>query len=319
MRARKKEVIQGLNLTRPITFHVFPALCKLFPWSLCRMDEWNKGNLPAVEPASCLNPWWTVKKRLYVMFLLWPLFTVVKGGEAKICSGGDGSHVWVVVRQRGRILFWEDWGMTVFFQVDVHAPPSAQTESSASVLRNTQCRRTAQAAINWEEVFLADQLGCCCCSLTTQPAGRRTSSCLCLWALVGVAQRVYFLLLTYTIWAAGERNQRSAAPPADNSVIGIYIWLRTLFTLSGARRPSTRNVIFTSRDAERCQLLSPSPVYFYLFIFLSAAHLFHETPLRRRESWRRTRRLSSHDQLKKKTTKKRGETAGLFQPISPTT
>lgn len=88
-----------------------------------------------------------------------------------------------------------------------------------------------------------------------------------------------------------------------NSVIGIYIWLRTLFTLSGARRPSTRNVIFTSRDAERCQLLSPSHVYFYLFIFLSAAHLFHETPLRRRESWRRTRRLSSHDQLKKKPKK----------------
>lgn len=266
MRTRKKEVIQGLNLTRPITFHVFPPLCKLFPWSLCRMDEWNKGNLPAVEPTSCLNPWWTVKKRLYVMFLLRPLFTVVKGGEAKICCGGDGSRVWVVVRQRGRILFWEDGGMTVFFQVDVHAPPSAQTESSASVLWNTQSRRTAQAAINWEEVFLADQLGCCCCSLTTQPAGRRTSSCLCIWASAGLRSVFTFSssLTQYELPGRGIKDRRHRQQTTVSSVFTFGCALCLLCAVLVVLPHEMWFLLHVMRSAASCFLHLPF-IFIYLF------------------------------------------------------
>lgn len=180
------------------------------------------------------------------MFLLWLLFTVVKGCETKICSSGDDTCVWVVVRQRGRFLFWEDWGMTVFFQMDVHAPPSAQTESSASILWNTQCRRTAKAGINWEEVFIDDQLGCCCCywncccccCCLTQPhdavGWSRKSSCLPVRVSVGLAQSVYFSpsLTQYELPGRGIKDR-----PRQHTLSSLFTFgcaLCLLDTLSAA-------------------------------------------------------------------------------------
>lgn len=78
--------------------------------------------------------------------------------------------------------------MTVFVQVDVHVLPSLQTELSLPVSYEKHAD-TAQANINWEEVCLTDQLGCCWLAQPHDSAGwSQTSSCLYLWAL-GHSQR----------------------------------------------------------------------------------------------------------------------------------
>lgn len=197
--------------------------------------------------------------------------------------------------------------------MDVHAPPSAQTESSACILWNTQCRRTARAGINWEEVFFAGQLGCCCCWNHHRRRHRCCWQC-CSWCLTqphdavgwsqekfmfvcpsigGACAECFLLPLTYTIWSAWERNQRSAAPADTVIVIYIGCALCLLYTLSAPLAVFLHGMWFllhVMMSSASCFLL-----FIFISFFFSAAHMFHETPLRQKESWHCTKWLSSHD------------------------
>lgn len=177
--------------------------------------------------------------------------------------------------------------MTVFFQVDVHVLPSLQTELSLPVSYETHTD-TALANINWEEVCLADQLGCCWLAQPHDSAGwSQTSSCLYLWAL-GHSQRcasVYSPPHLYNMSCRREESEIGNARQHCHRYLHlaaqfvfafhvVFISERFQYCVCDPQARRYTAYDFSSRDAELCQLLSPSPVFFFF------AFLFHETPLR---------------------------------------
>lgn len=172
--------------------------------------------------------------------------------------------------------------MTVFVQVDVHVLPSLQTELSLPVSYETHTD-TEQANINWEEVCLADQLGCCWLAQPHDSAGwSQTSSCLYLWAL-GHSQRcasVYSPPHLYNMSCRREELEIGDARQhshrylhlAAQFVFAFHVVFITERFQYCVCDPSYTAYDFSLRDAELCQLLSPSPVLFFFLLFCFMKH-----------------------------------------------